>query len=225
MVSGISDGSEGLESKANLTINGGNIYIYAYDDAINAAKSITVNGGRIYAYAVNNDGIDSNGTLTFNGGLTISNGSRSPEEAFDCDRSNNFSVNGGTLIGVSGSAISPSSSSTQKTVIYNGIQFAKGQTIAIIGTDGNSIMAYEIPRSLNGSLFFSSKDLKDGTTYQLNSNGRIENASEVWNGWHSGGSWSGGSSIGSFTVSGPVTTIGTSSGPGGGGFPGGNRPW
>lgn len=225
MVTGVSDGSEGLESKADLTVNEGNLYVYAYDDAINASKSMTVNGGRIYAYAVNNDGIDSNGTLTFNGGLTISNGSSAPEEAFDCDRSNNFTVNGGTLIGIGGSAISPATSSSQKTVIYNGIQFAKGQTIAITGTDGKSIMAYEIPRSLNGSLFFSSKDLKDGTTYQLSSNGKIENASEVWNGWHSDGSWSGGSSIGSFTVSGTITTIGSSSGPGGGGFPGGNRPW
>lgn len=224
MVSGISDGSEGLESKSDLTINGGNLYVYAYDDAINAAKSITVNGGRIFAYAVNNDGIDSNGTMTFNGGVTISNGSGAPEEAFDCDRSNNFTVNGGTLIGVSGSAISPSSSSTQKTVIYNGIQFAKGQTIAILREDGKPIMTYDLPRSINGSLFFSSKDLQEGATYQVNSNGNLTNASDKWNGWQDSGTWSDGTSIGSFTIKGTVTTIGTSSGPGGGGFPGGNRP-
>ena len=225
MVKGASDGSEGLESKSDLTVNGGSIYVYAYDDAINAAKSITVNGGKIFAYAINNDGIDSNGTLTFNGGLTISNGSTAPEEAFDCDRSNNFTVNGGTLIGIAGSAISPSNSSNQKTVIYNGIQFAKGQTLAILGDDGKPIMAYTIPRSLNGSLFFSSKDLKDGATYQVCSNGNITGATDEWNGWHNGGSWSDGSKIGSFTINGTVTTVGTSSGPGGGGFPGGNRPW
>lgn len=225
MVTGVSDGSEGLESKADLTINGGNIYVYAYDDAINAAKSITVNDGRIYAYAVNNDGIDSNGTMTFNGGLTISNGSRAPEEAFDCDRSNDLKVNGGTLIGVAGGAISPSSSINQKTVIYNGIQFAKDQIIAILDETGKPIMAYSVPRSLNGSLFFSSKDLKDGATYQVSSNGKISGDSNEWNGWYDGGSWSDGNSIGSFTVNGSITTIGTSSGPGGGGFPGGNRPW
>lgn len=225
MVTGVSDGSEGLESKSELTINGGNIYIYAYDDAINAAKSITVNGGRIYAYAVKNDGIDSNGTLTFNGGLTISNGSSAPEEAFDCDRSNNFTVNGGTLIGIGGSAISPATSSTQKSVIYNGIQFTKGQTIAILGEDDNPIMSYCTPRSLNGSLFFSSKDLKDDATYEVSYNGKVSSASNEWNGWYDGGSWSDGTSVGSFTVKGTVTTIGTSSGPGGGGFPGGNRPW
>lgn len=227
MVSGVSDGSEGLESKANLTINGGNVYVYAYDDGINAAKSITVNGGRIYAYAVNNDGIDSNGTMTFNGGVTISNGSNAPEEAFDCDRSNDFKVNGGTLIGVAGGAISPSSSSSQKTVIYNGIQFAKGQTIAILGEDGKPIMTYDLPRTINGSLFFSSKDLQEGAAYQVSSNGKLAGYSEKWNGWQDSGSWSEGTSIGAFTIKGTITTIGTSSGPGGGGpgGPGGNRPW
>ncbi|MDE6379659.1 MAG: carbohydrate-binding domain-containing protein [Muribaculaceae bacterium] len=226
MVSGASDGSEGLESKSDLTINGGRLYVYAYDDAINAAKSITVNGGRIYAYAVNNDGIDSNGTMTFNGGLTISNGARAPEEAFDCDRSNDFKVNGGTLIGISGAAISPSNSSAQNCVIYNGLQFSKGQAIAILSDDGKSLMAYEIPRTLNGSLFFSSSELKEGASYQISSNGKISNAAEIWNGWHNGGTWSDGSKIGTFSINGTVTTIGTSSGPGGGGgFPGGNRPW
>ena len=225
MVTGVSDGSEGLESKSDLTINGGNIYVYAYDDAINAAKSITVNGGRIYAYAVNNDGIDSNGTMTFNGGLTIANGARAPEEAFDCDRSNDFKVNGGTLIGIAGSAISPSNSSEQKTIIYYGVQASKGQSIAILDDAGKTIMTYVSPRSLNGSLFFSSESLKEGATYQISSNGKITSASDEWNGWYDGGNWSDGTSVGSFTVKGTVTTVGTSSGPGGGGFPGGNRPW
>ena len=226
MVTGVSDGSEGLESKSDLTVNGGNVFVYAYDDAINAAKSITVNGGRVYAYAVNNDGIDSNGTMTFNGGVTISNGSNAPEEAFDCDRSNDLKVNGGTLVGVAGGAISPSSASNQKTVIYNGIQFAKGQTIAILGEDGKPIMTYDLPRTINGSLFFSSKDLQEGTSYQVSINGKLVDNTDKWNGWQDSGTWSDGTSIGSFIIKGTVTTIGTSSGPGGGGgFPGGNRPW
>ena len=62
-VTGASDGSEGLESKATLTISGGEIYSYAYDDAINAASAINITGGKVYAYASNNDGIDSNGDL------------------------------------------------------------------------------------------------------------------------------------------------------------------
>lgn len=225
LVSGVSDGSEGLESKANLTVNGGDIFVYAYDDAINAASSITVNGGRIYAYAVNNDGIDSNGTLTVNGGLVIANGSSAPEEAFDCDRSNDFKVNGGTLIGIGGSAISPSSASKQPTVIYNGIQMTKGQNLTILSADGKPVMTYNLPRSMNGSMLFSSDSLMDGSTFQVSTGGKISDFTVSWNGWYDGGSWSDGASVGSFTINGVVTTVGTSSGPGGnGGFPGGTRP-
>ncbi len=222
LVSGVSDGSEGLESKANLTINGGDVFVHAYDDAINAASSITFNGGRVYAYAVNNDGIDSNGTLTFNGGLVIANGSNVPEEAFDCDRSNDFKVNGGTLIGIGGSAISPSNAGTQPTVIYNGIQMTKGQNLTVVSADGTPLMTYTLPRSMNGSLFFSAKTLTEGSTFQVCTGGKISDFADSWNGWFDGGRWSDGSSVGSFTIKGAVTTVGTPSGPGG--FPGGPRP-
>lgn len=224
MVAGASDGSEGLESKANLTVNGGNIYVYAYDDAINAKSSITVNGGRVYAYAVNNDGIDSNGTLTFNGGLVIANGSSAPEEAFDCDRSNNFKVNGGTLVGIGGAAISPSTSGNQPTIIYNGLQLTKGSNLSVLDPDGKPIMTYNLPRTLRGTLFFSSANLTEGTTYQISIGGELSDAATQWNGWYDGGVWSGGTAAGSFTISGKVTTVGSSFGPGGGGFPGGNPP-
>lgn len=226
LVAGVSDGSEGLESKANMTFNGGEVYVHAYDDAINASKSITFNGGRVYAYAVNNDGIDSNGTLTVNGGLVISNGSSAPEESFDCDRTENFKVNGGTLIGISGAAISPSSSSSQKTIIYNGLQFTKDKYISIFASDGNPIAVYRMPRTINGSLIYSSSSLKENETYTLSSATSISGTSENWNGWITSGSLSEASQLGTFTVNGTVTTIGTSFGPGGGsGGPGGwGRP-
>ncbi|MCD8293383.1 MAG: carbohydrate-binding domain-containing protein, partial [Prevotellaceae bacterium] len=62
------DGSEGIESKATLTVNSGTVCVYAYDDCLNATSNITVNGGSVYCYSSGNDGIDSNGTLTFTGG-------------------------------------------------------------------------------------------------------------------------------------------------------------
>lgn len=66
-VTGVSDGSEGLESKTTLTVTGGEVYSYAYDDAINASSAINISGGKVFAYASNNDGIDSNGSLTISG--------------------------------------------------------------------------------------------------------------------------------------------------------------
>ena len=101
-VTGKSDGSEGLESKATLTVSGGEVYVYAYDDAINAASAINVTGGKVYAYARNNDGIDSNGTMTVSGGLVIGVGTSSPEGGIDIDNSSRFKINGGTIIGLGG---------------------------------------------------------------------------------------------------------------------------
>ncbi len=224
-VTGVSDGSEGLESKSSITINDGEIYIYAYDDAMNASTDITINGGKTYCYAINNDGIDSNGTLNLAGGLVIACGTSAPEEGFDCDQSNNFKVTGGTLIGTGGSAVSPSTASTQRTVIYNGIAATKDTKLCILNSSGTPVMTYELPRAMNGmSLFFSSPDLKEGS-YTVSVGGGLTDATDSWNGWYSGGTWSGGTQLGTFTVSSIVTTVGGNAGGGdnpGGGGPGNN---
>lgn len=220
-VTGASDSSEGLESKGTLTVNDGEIYVYAYDDAINASTAVNINGGKIYAYSVNNDGIDSNGSLTVTGGLVIASGCASPEEGFDCDNSNNFKISGGTLIGTGGNATSPSSASTQHTVIYNGITASKGSLLYITNSEGSTILAYELPRSINNglTLFFSSPDLTSGT-YTAYTSGSISNYADYWNGWYSGGTCSEGNTLGTFTSTSIVTTVGNSN-MGGGNNPGG----
>ncbi len=224
-VTGVSDGSEGLESKSVLTIDGGEIYIYAYDDAINAASGINVNGGKIYAYAINNDCIDSNGYLYFNGGLTIAVGAGAPEESFDCDSSNRFLINGGTLVGVAGNYMTaPSSSSKQRVVIYSGIQTSKNEMLAVLDSDGNPIMAFTVPRTFSSTvLFFSSSDLQSGKSYTISRGGSLSGSADNWNGWYDGGVWSGGTTAGSFTSSSVVTTVGSSSGGMGGGNMGGGN--
>ncbi len=229
-VIGNNDGAEGMESKANLTINDGEIFIYAYDDALNASSSVTINGGKVFCYGVTNDGIDSNGTLSLNGGLVIASGTTSPEEGLDCDSSSKFVVKGGTIIGTGGVTTSPSSSSTQRVLLYNGFQAVSGDKFCILDSDNNPILVYDMPRSMNSmSLFFSSPDLVDGT-YTVVSGGTLTGYSDYWNGWYSGGTFSGGSTLGTFTSNGTITTVGSSGGfPGtgggtGGGTPGGNTP-
>ncbi len=221
-VTGKSDGSEGLESKSTITINAGDVEIYAYDDAMNASTDITINGGNVWCYAVNNDGIDSNGTLNLNGGVVIASGTNAPEEGFDCDRSTDFKVTGGILIGTAGAAVAPSTAtSTQRTVIYNGISATKGAVLCIADSAGTPILVYALPRTMSGmSLFFSSPDLAAGT-YTVTTGGTASGT--AWNGYYADGTCSGGTQLGTFTSSSIVTTVGNSGGGpgGGGGFPGG----
>ncbi|MGN1220404.1 MAG: carbohydrate-binding domain-containing protein, partial [Candidatus Cryptobacteroides sp.] len=154
-VTGRSDGSEGLESKSKITVNSGEIFVYAYDDAINVGDSnplgMEINGGKIFAFSDNNDGIDSNGKLWVNGGIVIACGSSAPEEGFDCDRSENFVVTGGTLVGCAGSSISTSSSSTQRSVIYNGVKAQSGELFVICDSSDKPVLMFKMPQSMNSA--------------------------------------------------------------------------
>ncbi len=220
-VVGVSDGSEGMESKASIIINDGELYVYAYDDAINAASHLTFNGGKTFAYAINNDGIDSNGTIYINGGLIFSSGTSSPEEGVDCDTSNNFKINGGTVIGVGGSAISPSTASAQRSVVINSISGTGGTIYAINNADGATLVSFVMPRTYSSmGLLFSSSAITDAT-YTLLSNVTLSGQSEPWYGYYSNGTASSGQSVTSFTSSSTITTVGQSSGIGGGGMGGG----
>ena len=94
------DGGEGLESKDEMTINGGVIEMNCADDCINTAGDLTINGGYIYAASTGNDAIDSNANVTINDGwiyaFTLSN----PEEAFDVNSGYSVTINGGYIFGV-----------------------------------------------------------------------------------------------------------------------------
>lgn len=230
-VTGRSDGSEGLESKSKITVNGGEIFVYAYDDAINvggdAPVGIEINDGKVFAFADNNDGIDSNGKLWVKGGLVIASGSAVPEEGFDCDRSQNFIVTGGTLIGTGGAAISTSTSSTQRSVIYNGVKATTGDLFVITDADGYTVLKYKLPRTMQGmAIFFSSPEIKASGTYNVYSGGELSGNTENWNGWFKDGVYTVGTKLGSFTSTAINTTVGQSSGPGGGpgGKPGNGGP-
>lgn len=165
--------------------------------------------------------INANGSLTITGGLVIGVGTTSPEGGIDCDNSNSFKIDGGTVIGVGGTTqSSPSSSSQQHSVVYNGLSVAKGTTLSILNASGTPIASYTLPRTLGSmSLLFSSSDLVAGS-YTVSTGGTLSAATESWNGWSAGGTWSGGTQAGTFTSSSTVTTVGSSMG---GGFPGGKR--
>lgn len=210
------EGSEGIESKSTLTVNGGDVSVYSYDDCMNASKSIVINDGNIYCYSSGNDGVDSNGTLTITGGTIVSIGTTSPEEGFDCDQ-NTFKITGGTILGIGGGTSTPTSSvCTQRTVIYGG-SGSKGTLLSIQGSD--QVMSYTIPRAYSQmTLLFSSSKLASGTTYTIYTGGSVTGGTEFY-GLTVGGTYTTGSQVATFTPSSMVTSVGnvSSGGPGGGG--------
>ncbi len=151
------DGGEGLESKAMLIINGGQIECNTYDDGINAASSLIINGGYVYSHASNNDGIDSNGTITINGGVALASGTNAPEEGFDCDN-NQFVINGGVVVGT-GSANSSVTSASQPYSSLSSLGVTAGNYLTVKDGSGTVLFSYRCPNTVNGtSLLLSSPD-------------------------------------------------------------------
>ena len=216
------EGGECIESKATLTINGGNIETYSKtDDPINAAQNLTINGGTIYSHSDNNDGIDSNGTLFLNGGFAISNGARQPEEGFDCDN-NQFKITGGTHIGTGGATSNPTQNvCTQPTLKIN---TQPGYAIQVLKSDGTVICTYQCPTFTGGGgggpgwgnsmvMLFTDPQLQTGQSYTVKYGGTISGGNN-WHGYYTGNvTYTGGQST-NVNVNSMYTTVSA----GGGGW-------
>ena len=83
------EGSEGIESKKIMTINGGYIEVNSYDDALNSASHMYLKGGYIYAVTTGNDAIDSNGNMYLSGGYVFCCGK---EEGLDANSEGGYTV-------------------------------------------------------------------------------------------------------------------------------------
>ena len=191
----VSCSPEGLESKSDLTINGGKITLRTADDGINAAISITINGGEVDVVSTQNDAIDSNGTLTFNGGIIYATGGSGAETAFDSDMYP-FTVNGGTIFGVGGGNLTTPNSDSKANIVIWYSSFTKDKTITVKDSSGKKVLEFK-PTGSGEVAVFSSENLIKGKTYTV-TNGASEET---------------------FTIENTVTTIGSSRGFGGpGGF-------
>lgn len=161
----VNNSPEGIEAKNDLVINGGLITVRTADDCINAGKAIIINGGVIDVISTENDAIDANGTLTFNGGSITATGGRDPECAFDCDF-NVFQINGGTITGTGGSNYTtPSSSSKQRVLVWNGNAVA-GDVITVKDSSGVVVMTHMF-RAAGSAAVLSSPLFAAGATYTV----------------------------------------------------------
>lgn len=193
------EGSEGLEAKGVMNINGGEIEIATYDDCINSAGDMYLNGGYIYAFATNNDAIDSNGDLYIKGGVIVALGASEAECAIDAAEGKNIYITGGTVVGVGGSNASyPASSSSQMSVAFQA-SVSTGSTLTI--ADGSdAILSFTIKRGYQSGLYLiSSPDFKNGTSYTVYSGSSV--SGDDWHGLYTDPSVSNvGTELGSVTA-------------------------
>jgi hypothetical protein len=213
---------EGLQG-STVVIKGSNtqMTIVASDDGMNATsdylatdktfyqETLIINDGTIHVTA-GGDGLDSNGSLVFNGGTVIVEGSsdngNSPlDSAAENENSddNGIYINGGTLMatGTTGMFETPQTTSTAYSISYGATSnFAAGTVIALKDANGTTLVSNTTTKTGNAAIFASPYITKGGT-YTV---------------------YVGGTAVGNATVSSMNTVIGTitsgnSGGPGGGG--------
>lgn len=202
--------AEGLESKANLVIKGGNLDVRAYDDCINAGTHIQIDGGYIYCLSSANDGIDSNGTLSVTGGVIVSAGTTSPEAGIDCDNGD-FEITGGIIIGIGGDTSIPTSRlCTQPSVVFK-TSSSNISTLCIESDSGEQALVFKLPVTYSRSMavLFSSPELKSNTNYTIYTNGDISGGSNYFYGIYTGATYSNGSSVGTFSTNSMVSSVGS----------------
>ncbi len=200
---------EGIESKL-ITFNDGSMRITASDDGINGTagsavenddgSDVIVNGGYVYVNASGGDALDSNGSLTINGGTVVAHGpSQDPEVGVDVN--GDFLVTGGTLV-VSGTSNNmtetPSSSSTQVAVLLK-FRSAKSANSIIHIQDGagTNILTFAPARQYR-SITLSSPALSRSTTYTAYSGGSATGTNV--DGLYTGGTYTPGTSLGTFVT-------------------------
>lgn len=219
------EGAEAIESKTQVSIAGGTVEAYAYDDVINGKNDVTVSGGSVFCYSSNNDGVDSNGTLNIKGGLIVACGTTQPEDAFDTDNGT-FTITAGTAIGIGGGSSTPSTStSTQPVLLVGGNSISSGTYVAVAGNTGNNIMAFKVPRAYSQyTLLVTSPSLTKGGKCTITTGATVSGGTD-FDGLVTGATVSGGTTIYSGTLSSIVTSSGVTGGMGGGMGGGGPMGW
>lgn len=192
-VFGEGERSEGVESKGTMYISGGaRLYVYAYDDALNATD-IYVSDGFSYLYSVANDALDSNGAFEMSGGVLVADGSFSPEQGVDVDDFNSFAISGGTLLSVGGSmgplpALPLNGNTSAQVAVWSGVKAVKGKCISLTDESGTLIAAYRVARDMDNAAFLvSSPSIKSDAVYTFAVSDTIVGADHVGNGLYADG--------------------------------------
>ena len=223
----VTKATEGIEGSV-VNVYSGSVYVTATDDGINAANgdiaerstqfSYNQYGGYVYINVTNGDGLDSNGSATFAGGVAeIYSPSQGDGDPIDTEYGAVFS--GGTVLGVGNNMMQQSYNGTYVTfgsasggmgggfggrfapgMGGSGSVVSAGSTISIKDSSGNVIYTAQstAPRAA-GYVVFASPSLSSGGTYTLAAGGTSSNGSATtgtgsqggFGGQPGGGNWGG----------------------------------
>lgn len=140
-------GGEGVECGKEMYIYGGNLECNCFDDGINVGEKLEILGGQVYCNSIDNDGIDSNGSIYIKGGVVASVNQMIPNESFDSEN-RQFYVSGGTIIGIGSNSVNMDAEEClYYNTLYNiepdkparrGLRLTQGKYLYIM--DGNQLL-------------------------------------------------------------------------------------
>jgi len=127
--------------------------------------SIVISGGDLYIKAMG-DGIDANGTLEISGGsVTVCGPTEGDTATLDYDLSG--VITGGTFIGTGGNMMAQTFSDSEQGVISVSVGSQQaGTSITLTDSQGNVVLSYE-PELSFAIVIFSSPDIAKGETYTI----------------------------------------------------------
>lgn len=163
---------EGLEA-ITINISGGQSFVYAADDGINACTGdgtstplINITGGYfdVTTGSGDTDGIDSNGNYTQSGGMVLVKGSSSSGQvsgSIDVDR--NITITGGTCVALGGICETPVNS--VNAYVFSSVSFNAG-SYSVKDSSGNEIISFTLNNSYSNGWICTSA-LTTNTEYTL----------------------------------------------------------
>ena len=163
---------EGLEA-ITINISGGQSFVYAADDGINACTGdgtstplINITGGYVDVTtgSGDTDGIDSNGSYTQSGGMVfVKGGSSSGQVSGSIDVDGNITITGGTCVALGGICETPVNS--VNAYVFSSVSFNAG-SYSVKDSSGNEIISFTLNNSYSNGWICTSA-LTTNTEYTL----------------------------------------------------------